>query len=47
MTKINYQECIRGIKNDIKMAIDDAFCVLENIADDVDRLKAKSNKDEN
>lgn len=44
MSEIDYRSCIRGIKNDLKIAIDDAFCVLENIADDVELLKVKTSR---
>ncbi len=44
MNKLDYRTCIRGIKNDFKIAVDDAFCVLENIVDDIEHLKIKSSK---
>lgn len=44
MNEINYKDCIRGIKNDFKIAIDDAFCVLETITDDLEHLKVITSK---
>jgi|SRR3989339_652383 len=44
MAKINFKTYLEGIKNDIKIAVDDIFAVLEKISDDVELLKVKASK---
>ncbi len=44
MTEINFNTYIEGVKNDVKIAVDDVFAVLEKIGTDVESIKVKTSK---
>ena len=44
MTKIDSKTYLEGIKNDIKIAVNDVFAILEKIDSDVEHLKVKTSK---
>lgn len=44
MTEINFKTYIKGVKNDVKIAVDDVFAVLEKIGSDVEKLKFENQK---
>lgn len=43
MTEIDFQTMLNGIKNDLKISIDDLFNVIEIIRNDVEKLKSNNN----
>lgn len=43
MTKIDFEICLNGIKNDINIAIDDLFNIIEIIIKEVEKSKTKNN----
>jgi len=44
MNEIDFKTYIEGIKNDVKIAVDDIFAVLEKLGSDVEHLKVKTFK---
>jgi len=40
MSKQDFSAFINGVRNDFKIAVDDLFNVIENLKDDVEKLKA-------
>jgi len=44
MTEKNLKTLLNGARNDLKIAVDDLFNVIEIIQEDVDQLKIKTSK---
>lgn len=41
MTEIDFKTLIHGIRNDLKITIDDLFNAIEEIQEDVEKLKSE------
>lgn len=41
MTEIEFKTYLEGIKNDVKIAVDDVFGVLEKLFDEIQKKKDK------
>lgn len=44
MKKLSFKDFAESVKNDVKIAVDDVFAILEKMSDDVELLKVKTAK---
>ena len=42
MTEIDFKTYLEGIKNDLKITIDDIFAVIEKLFDEIQEIKNKN-----
>lgn len=42
MNEIDFKDYIEGVKNDVKIAIDDLFAILEKLFDEIQEIKNKN-----
>jgi hypothetical protein len=41
MKKLSFKEFIEGVKDDVKIAVDDIFAIIEKLYDEIQEVKNK------
>ena len=42
MKQLSFREYIEGVKNDVKIAVDDIFAIIEKLYDEIQEIKNKN-----
>lgn len=42
MKKLDFKDFVEGVKNDVKIAVDDVFAIIEKLYDEIQEIKKKN-----
>jgi hypothetical protein len=42
MKQLSFRDFIEGVKNDVKIAVDDIFAIIEKLYDEIQEIKGKN-----